>query len=139
LKAYCWAGSVLVDELDASLPEGSSYHHKGRAARLTHGTHATDVVETPIEEEIRLAIKNGLLDKDDLKKIQQPGVIPASIHIQTKRPQRGGRAEAVWGGADARFDNQRTVNGSAIGESMVSFEGAVLSGAISNIPEKPRR
>jgi hypothetical protein len=43
------------------------------ADKGTHGTSPTDVAKTLIEEGIRLAIKDDLLDKDDLKKIQQPG------------------------------------------------------------------
>jgi hypothetical protein len=42
------------------------------ADKGTHGTHATDVAKTLIEEGIRLAIKDGLLDKDDVQKIQRP-------------------------------------------------------------------
>jgi hypothetical protein len=43
------------------------------ADKGTHGTHATDVAKTLIEEGIRLAIKDGLLDKADVQKIQKPG------------------------------------------------------------------
>jgi hypothetical protein len=38
----------------------------------THGTSPTDVAKTLIEEGIRQAIKDGLLDKDDVQKIQRP-------------------------------------------------------------------